>query len=450
VTVGRVGADQDDHVGVLDGIEILGAGRGAESLAKAIAGGRMADAGASVDIVVAEAGTDQLLYQEGFLVGAARRGDAADRALAVLELQPAEFLGDMGEGFFPGDFAPGISDLLAHHRIEYAVLVGGVAPGEAALDAGMAAIGLAVLPRHHADDFLAAHFRLERAADAAIGAGRNHRMLGLADLDHGFFLQRRRRAGLHAGAAGDALGIHEALVHAGRDAAFEPPALDGQRECALHFLAGAHATRADNALGRIIGEIRIALVLRHEFRIGLAVLPRLDMVLAVIAVAHIAQADGAGHVLQLAIAIGSTGQAVERVIGNVKLHHAAADVLQASGLGVDHHALGHRRGAGGGRAVAALDLDQAEPAGAEGVDHVGGAELRHLDAGLHRGAHHRSAFRYFDGVAVDDEPDGLFGLRGRGAVVNFLDQRHRVHSAAWDIWAGRKSSGKCVSALITG
>ena len=31
-----------------------------------------------------------------------------------------------------------------------------------------------------------------------------------------------------------------------------------------------------------------------------------------------------------------------------------------------------------GRAGAALDLDQAEPAGAEGVDHVGRAELRDL------------------------------------------------------------------------
>jgi hypothetical protein len=32
VAVGRVGADHDDHVGVLDGIEILRAGRGAEGL----------------------------------------------------------------------------------------------------------------------------------------------------------------------------------------------------------------------------------------------------------------------------------------------------------------------------------------------------------------------------------------------------------------------------------
>ena len=135
-------------------------------------------------------------------------------ARAVLRLDAAELVGDMGEGLVPGDFAPRIGDLLADHRVEDAVLVGGIAPGEAALDAGMAAIGLAVLVRHHADELFAAHLRLERAADAAIGAGRDHRMLRLADLDHGLFGQRRGRAGLHAGAAGDAFRRQEALMHA--------------------------------------------------------------------------------------------------------------------------------------------------------------------------------------------------------------------------------------------
>src|SRR5215475_563575 len=117
----------------------------------------------------------------------------------------------------------------------------GVAPGEAALDTGMAAIGLAVLVGHHAYDFLAAHFRLEGAADAAIGAGRHHRMLGLADLDHGFFGQGRGRTGLHAGAARDAFGAEETLAHSGRDAAVEAAAGDRQREGALHLFAGAYA-----------------------------------------------------------------------------------------------------------------------------------------------------------------------------------------------------------------
>src|SRR5690606_20243581 len=104
-------------------------------------------------------------------IRAARRGNAADRALAVLILDAAELRGDMAEGLVPADFAPRIGDLVANHRVQDAVLVGRIAIGEAALDAGMTAIGLAVLPRHHAHQFIAAHLGFERAADAAIGAG---------------------------------------------------------------------------------------------------------------------------------------------------------------------------------------------------------------------------------------------------------------------------------------
>ena len=101
--VGRVGADDHDDVGVLDRVEILRAGRGAEGLAEAVAGRRMADAGAGVDIVVAEAGADQLLDEIGLLVGAARRGDAADRVLAVLVLDAAELAWRRGRWPRPSD-----------------------------------------------------------------------------------------------------------------------------------------------------------------------------------------------------------------------------------------------------------------------------------------------------------------------------------------------------------
>ena len=179
--VGRVGADDQDDVGMLDRVEILGAGRGAEGGPQAIAGRRMADAGAGIDVVVAEAAAHQLLHQVGLLVGAARRGDAADRQPAVLGLQALELRGDAVDRHFPGHFAPRLVDGLADHRLQDALAVVGVAPGEAALDAGMAAIGLAVLVGDHAHELLAAHLGLEAAADAAIGAGRDHRMLGLAD-----------------------------------------------------------------------------------------------------------------------------------------------------------------------------------------------------------------------------------------------------------------------------
>src|SRR5664279_6227576 len=109
----------------------------------------------------------------------------------------------------------------------------------------MAFVGLAVFPRRHADDLAALHLGLEGAADAAVGAGGDDAVLGLAHQDDGLFLQRRRRAGLHAGAAADALARHERLVHAGRHVRAEAAAADRQGERALRFLAGANAAAAD-------------------------------------------------------------------------------------------------------------------------------------------------------------------------------------------------------------
>ncbi|MNV50999.1 hypothetical protein D3C71_1430300 [compost metagenome] len=112
------------------------------------------------------------------------------------------------------------------------------------------------------------------------------------------------------------------------------------------------------------------------------------------------------------------------MIGDIKLHNAAADILQAVGLGMDDHVRCDRRGAGGRRAVAPLDLHQAEAAGTEGVDHVGSAEFRDLDARLHRGPHDRRAFRHGYGAAVDGECYLSFRAGCRRAVVDFMDERH--------------------------
>src|SRR3569833_438145 len=286
----RIGADDDDDVAVFDRVEVLRAGRGAVGLAEAVAGRRMADAGTGVDVVVAEDGADQLLHQESFFIGAARRGDAANRGPAVFLLNALELGSSVGDRLVPAHFLPRLVDRGADHWVEDALLVGRIAPGETALDAGVAAIGLAVLVRHHAHNFLAAHFGLERAADAAISAGGNDRVFGLADLDNLLLVERRGRAGLHASAAGHAFRTEETLFHAGGDAAAEAAAGDGQREGALHFLAGAHAARANDALRRLVGEVRIRLVLRQPVRV--AAFGRLgeDVVLAFIAVAHVVQA----------------------------------------------------------------------------------------------------------------------------------------------------------------
>ena len=260
VAVGRVGADDQDDVGLLDRFEVLRAGRGAERGLQAVAGRRVADAGAGVDIVVAEAGAHQLLDEIDLLIGAARRGDGADRLPAILGLDALELAGGVVDRLLPRDLAPGIGDLLADHRLGHAVLVGRIAPGKAALDTGVAFVRLAVLVGHHAHDAVALHLGLERAADAAIGAGRDLGMLGLAELYHLVLHQRRGRAGLHAGAAGDAFGA-EKIGRSRGDARVEAAAGDRQREGALHLGAGAHAAIADDALAGIVGEIGVRGVL---------------------------------------------------------------------------------------------------------------------------------------------------------------------------------------------
>ena len=134
------------------------------------------------------------------------------------------------------------------------------------------------------------------------------------------------------------------------------------------------------------------------------------MVLAVIAVAHFAQADDARHILQLAIAIGRAGQAIERMVGDIELHHAAAQLGERRRLGVHLDAGRDRRVARGGRALAAFDLDEAHAARAERLLAIGGAELGHLDAGLVGRAHDRGALGHRDLEAVDLARHALLGL----------------------------------------
>ena len=117
------------------------------------------------------------------------------------------------------------------------------------------------------------------------------------------------------------------------------------------------------------------------------------MVGTIVTVTHLAQADRPGHVLQLAIAIGGTGQTIKGMVGNIELHDAAAQPGQTFGLGADLHSFLHRRGAGGGRALGPLDFHQAEPARPESLKTVGGAKLGDFDAGLDRRTHHRRSDR---------------------------------------------------------
>src|SRR4029077_6265591 len=104
----------------------------------------------------------------------------------------------------------------------------------------------------------------------------------------------------------------------------------------------------DDALGGIIGEVGIGFVLRHPVVVAAAIGLVIEglgehVVLALIAITNIAQANRGGHVLQFAVAIGGAGQTIQRMVGDVQLHHTLANLFQPVGLGVDHEAVHGRR-----------------------------------------------------------------------------------------------------------
>ena len=403
---GRVGADDHDDVGLQDGVECLGTRRFAQGGFQSVSGRGVAHPGAGIHVVVAESGADHLLHQVGLLVGAAGRGDASDGVGAVFLAYLLQPVGREPDRFFPGHLAPRVADGFPDQRRGDAVLVGGVAEREPSLDAGMPVIGVAVLVGNHLDHFLALHLRAEGTANAAVGAGRDHGVFRLAHFDQRGFRQRRGGAGLHAGAAGHALGIEERLVLAGRDLGFESAAVDGESEGALDLIAGAHAARTDDALAGIECEVGVALVLLH-----------IQVVLARISVANVPQTDGARHVLQFAVAVGRARQAVQRMIGNVELHDVAAHFRKPRVLRSHVHAVGHFGGARCRKAFGPLDFHQAQPAGAEGLEHVAGAEFWNVDAGQRGRADDHRALGNRHRLAVDGELHRRRGLAGRRAQV---------------------------------
>ena len=107
MVLGRVGADDHHDVGVLDLVECRGNRTGADALDQRRHRGGVAKARAVIDIVVAEAGADQLLEQIGLFVGALGRAESGDGTVAML-------LGDAGQD--PGPRTSSASSQLASRK----------------------------------------------------------------------------------------------------------------------------------------------------------------------------------------------------------------------------------------------------------------------------------------------------------------------------------------------
>ena len=293
VTIGGVCTNNQDDIAVLNTVKILRAGAGTKSGFEAISGRRMAYARASIDVIVTKTGTYKLLHEEGFFIGATAGRDAAKGVAAIFFANPLQFGRGISKGLIPFDFAPRVADRFADHGLQDAFLMLGIAPSKAALDAAMTAIGFAVFIRNHTDQLFAAHFRAEGAANTAIGASRYDAAFRCADFDNFFLDQSCGRAGLHTGTARNAFRTQKIIAgKAGGYFRIPSSAFHRERKRALHFVTGADATRASDALARI------------EIKIGVGVIFFLPQMCRLNIITHIAQAYGAGLILQFAVPIG--------------------------------------------------------------------------------------------------------------------------------------------------
>src|SRR5215831_17852277 len=196
----------------------------------------MAHTGTGIHVVVAKRGAHQLLHEERLLVGAARRGNAADGVPPVGGLESAELAGRVCDGLLPSDLAPRLVDRSADHRRRDAIGMGCVAERKATLHARMAVIGMTVAIGNHANDVIPLDLGLEGAANPTVSARRRYHAIGRARCDQGLFSQRDRRTRLYAGAARYTLGREERLVLAGGDLGRKAAPLNGQREGSLRFV----------------------------------------------------------------------------------------------------------------------------------------------------------------------------------------------------------------------
>ena len=323
----------------------------------------------------------------------------------------------MVDGFVPTHFLPRIGDLGADHRLGDAVLVGGIAPSKTTLHARVTFVGLAIFPRHHAHHGIALHFGFEAATHAAVSAGGDQAVLGLTEFNDGFFLQGGSGTGFDASAARHAFAVHERLVLTWRHAALKTTTRDGEGEGALGFFASTHTAVAHNALAGVVGEIGVGFVF-----LGVAMVRTSS---SANPIAHIAQSCDTGHVLQLTVAIGAAGQTIQRVIRDVQLHHAFAQVLQLGSLGMNHHASLGGCGARGWETFATIDFHQTQTARTKGLQAVGGAQLGHLNTRFDSGTHERGALGHSHLVTINFKLNCFRRGARWGAVVALLFQVHQ-------------------------
>ena len=175
--------------------------------------------------------------------------------------------------------------------------------GEATLHTGVAEIGRTFLRGCDTDGLTVLHVYVEGAADAAIGAGGLHDLIGQTVLARAGLFQGRDGALEGTLTAADAVGLLETGVVAGDDTGVVAATRHLQDKGSLYLIAGPHTAGTADAL--------VHLELDEGVRVVTC-----RIVGAWILVAWRAQADGLSQALQFASAIGRAVETLQRMVGD--------------------------------------------------------------------------------------------------------------------------------------
>jgi hypothetical protein len=439
---GRVGADDDDHLGVQRRRERCGDGAGVEPLHQGRHRRGVAEARAVIHVVRAEAGAHQLLEQVRLLVRSLGRAKPGQSAGAVGVADAGQPAARPVERLLPARLAemrPRVGRInlvlrvLGHvrqpnQRAHQAVRVVDVVEPETAFHAQPV-----VVRRPVSAGCVHKLFVLDLvgdlAAHPAIGAEAVHLAVGP---DH----PRLRRVEIGSG--------HQGAGRAG-----------------LHALPARHARRGTHRVVEIEHHLRCGIAMRHaddvvdlhlaagaDAQIALDARIEIDAhrrMAGIVRPARDRRETAPGDADALGPAPERRGRVVRRLarrlIGDQQLHHHRARLRRTRGLAVDLHAGRGHPLAGWRQHPLALDLHHAHPAVAVGP--IAGcrlvAEMRDVGADAARHVPERLARPCLDAGAVELEGQALRLGGGTLEVLRPLPRGRAAHSAAS---LGASASGK--------
>ena len=371
--------------------------------------GRQSVAELRVDRVGAQDPLCELRPGVGTLVGEARAAHHRDRARTGTVRHLSEAVGDRLERLVPrsGDELA----LLAHQRLDEAVLAVDRVAGEATLVAEPALVDRVGIDAEQTGHPIRGRLHRNPASHRAGGAGRLDlvEVPGPSGEPVGRRCQRAHRADLH-GVPREVRGEGEL----GEDPDLEQLAAADEVDLGLtgDLVGEAHAPAALDAP---------LAVEQHELRDG----DRLLEVALLLDEASLAGAIGEGLVLQRALAALVAHGAVERVIDEEELEDTVLGLLDPLGRGVHRHPVLHLDEAARLERGAArpTDLDEAHPAHADRGHARVVAEPRDEGSGSLRGGDEQIALPRLDLASVEGEGQPVVGGGPGGGRVSHKGSR---------------------------